>query len=164
MEIVIQLQGIVSPRLIRECLDEKYKQKYRSNNAKKQKKNHDSAAISPLSEQMESKEILLDAQGNTLVEPLRRFNPTKNNLECTACQSKEVRIIELEKALRKTTQLPKAENLLSDRKLRFIIFKDKHETMITDAIQKCNTSCCLYFNSDHILVGITPDTSQVDYS
>src|SRR5689334_12373266 len=41
MEIVIQLRDIVSVRLIRECLDDKYKQKYRSENAKKQKKTQD---------------------------------------------------------------------------------------------------------------------------
>jgi hypothetical protein len=35
MEIVIQLQGLVSSRLIHKCLDKKYKQKHRSENAKK---------------------------------------------------------------------------------------------------------------------------------
>jgi hypothetical protein len=39
IEIVTQLRGRVSSRFIWECLDEKYKQKYRVENAKKQK-NH----------------------------------------------------------------------------------------------------------------------------
>ena len=51
MEIVIQLQGMVSPRLIHKCLDEKYKQKYRYENAKKQKITQGLAAKVPLDEQ-----------------------------------------------------------------------------------------------------------------
>jgi hypothetical protein len=38
MRIVHELDGIVSERFIRQCLPEKYKQKHRVKNAKKQKK------------------------------------------------------------------------------------------------------------------------------
>jgi hypothetical protein len=38
IEIVNQLRGSVSERFIHECLDEKYKQKHKVENAKKQKK------------------------------------------------------------------------------------------------------------------------------
>jgi hypothetical protein len=62
MEIVIQLGDIVSQRLIHECLDEKYKQKYRSENAKKQKKTQDLAAKVPLNAETTSN-LLIDTQG-----------------------------------------------------------------------------------------------------
>jgi hypothetical protein len=41
-EIVHQLRGKVSERLIHDCLDEKYKQKHRVENARKQKRKHQS--------------------------------------------------------------------------------------------------------------------------
>ena len=40
IEIVNQLRGRVSERFIRECLEDRYKQEYRAENAKKQKKRH----------------------------------------------------------------------------------------------------------------------------
>src|SRR2546425_3860195 len=46
MEIVKQLEGRVSGRFVRVCLDEKYKQEYRVKNARKQKDGL--AALQPL--------------------------------------------------------------------------------------------------------------------
>jgi hypothetical protein len=163
IEIIIQLRDIVSPRLIHGCLDDKYKQKYRSENAKKQKKTQDLAAKVPLNEEM-IPEVLLDAQSGTLVESLPSFNSTKNNLECPACRSKEMKIMELEDTLQKTTQLSAAENLVSNRKTRFTAVKDLHETMIAKAFQKCNRSCDLIFNAYNVLEGVKPDTLQGDYT
>ena len=40
IEIVNQLRGRVSERFIRESLEDRYKQEYRAENAKKQKKRH----------------------------------------------------------------------------------------------------------------------------
>src|SRR6476646_9552747 len=56
IEIVNQLRGRVSERFIRECLEEKYKQEHRVDNARKQKKrrqeeqekNENLAALTPL--------------------------------------------------------------------------------------------------------------------
>ena len=42
IEIVHQLRGKVSERLIHDCLDEKYKEKHRVENARKQKTKHQS--------------------------------------------------------------------------------------------------------------------------
>ena len=67
IEIVIQLQGQVSGRFIRECLPEKYKQKHKIENAKKQKKqkqeeNNNLAAVTPL----DNKEVIIvDTDGRS---------------------------------------------------------------------------------------------------
>jgi hypothetical protein len=55
VEIVNQLRGQVSDRFIRECLDEKYKQKVRVENARKQQSKKDKetdklAAVTPLNQ------------------------------------------------------------------------------------------------------------------
>jgi hypothetical protein len=55
IEIINQLRGKVSERTIHKCLDEKYKQQYRIENARKQKERHEGkegnenlAALMPL--------------------------------------------------------------------------------------------------------------------
>jgi hypothetical protein len=75
-EIVHQLHGKVSPRLIRVSLDEKYKEKYRVDNARKQKKKHesteDSAAQVPLNNgdiDSQKKKIIIDTSGNEISGP-----------------------------------------------------------------------------------------------
>jgi hypothetical protein len=72
-EIVHQLHSKVSERLIRDCLDEKYKEKRRVENAKKQKKKHEStedlAAPLPLNDRQEKKRIVIDTSGNEVAEP-----------------------------------------------------------------------------------------------
>jgi len=66
IEIVNQLRGSVSERFVRECLPEKYKQKHKVENAKKQKKlnqeeNNNLAAETPL----DNKEVIIvDADGS----------------------------------------------------------------------------------------------------
>lgn len=75
-EIVHQLRGKVHERLIRRCLDEKYKEKHRVANARKQKKKHEStdhlAAQVPLnngdSNLQEEKKVVIDTMGNEIVE------------------------------------------------------------------------------------------------
>jgi hypothetical protein len=80
MEIVTQLRGQVSERFVRECLDEKYKQKPRVENARKQKKKQnygedkeedidELAAVAPLNQELENdKIILVEASGQSLVQ------------------------------------------------------------------------------------------------
>jgi hypothetical protein len=78
IEIINQLRGQVSERFIRECLDEKYKQKVRVENARKQKyqtrqEEEDKAsgklaAVTPLNQEVEEDEenkkvIILDTDG-----------------------------------------------------------------------------------------------------
>jgi hypothetical protein len=68
-EIIHQLHGRVSQRLIHDCLDEKYKKKHRIENARKQKKNQeqDLAALDkavPL-----NSEIVINTSGKQTVEP-----------------------------------------------------------------------------------------------
>ncbi len=64
MEIVDKLHGLVSPRFIRECLDDKYKQEVRMINAKKQKRHQrqepDSlAAVAPLISEVATDKITI---------------------------------------------------------------------------------------------------------
>jgi hypothetical protein len=78
IEIINQLRGQVSERFVRECLDEKYKQKIRVDNARKQKqhqqeeehKNVDKlAAVTPLNEEVEEDKnkalVILGVDGRT---------------------------------------------------------------------------------------------------
>jgi hypothetical protein len=74
-EIVHQLHGKVSPRTIRNCLDEKYKERHRVANARKQKRKEsteDLAATVPLNSgetnQQEEKKVAIDTMGNEIVE------------------------------------------------------------------------------------------------
>ena len=72
VEIVHQLRGKVSERLIHGCLDEKYKCKYIVDNAKKQKHrkritNENLAAPVPLEQQVQKGEIMVDRAGNEVV-------------------------------------------------------------------------------------------------
>jgi hypothetical protein len=160
MQIVIQLKDIVSQRLIHECLDEKYKQEYRSENAKKQKKAQDLAAKVPLNEETITSNVLLDTQGNTLIEP-SGFNYDSAEYEpaCLNCESRNLKILELQDALRKTTKLSIAENVLPKGKFRVL---KEDEATIVDAFEKCSTCCYLIFNADGVLASVRPDTSQVD--
>ncbi len=73
MEIVNQLRGQVHERFVRECLDEKYKQKPRMENARKQKKQKQVenkedvdklAAVTPLNQAPKNDKIILVAHGN----------------------------------------------------------------------------------------------------
>lgn len=65
IEIVTQLSGRVSSRFICECLDEKHKQKHRVENAKKQKNHKKSlAAVAPLKQEAENKELVIDIYDN----------------------------------------------------------------------------------------------------
>jgi hypothetical protein len=108
-EIVHQLRGKVSERLIRGCLDEKYKDNRRVENARKQKKKHQStddlAAPLPLNHQPEKKKIVINTSGKEVAEPqpsiiegtedkevIAQSNRTK---ECNNCKVKDSKIEEL---------------------------------------------------------------------
>src|SRR6476620_3259477 len=67
--IVDQLEGVVDDRFVRQCLPEKYKQKYRVNNAKKQKKNSQEesklAVLTPLNQDQNKETIIVDIDSKT---------------------------------------------------------------------------------------------------
>ncbi len=89
-EIVSQLVPTVSERFIHETLPEKYKQKYRVDNAKKQKKRIDKklAAVTPLNQETELEEdneedrhiMLIDVDGNTIIQN-EENNLSETNLD-----------------------------------------------------------------------------------
>jgi hypothetical protein len=70
IEIVNQLRGKVSERFIRKCLDEKYKQNHRAENARKQRKRQQQvcnenhlAALVPPNQEAEKEVITIDVDG-----------------------------------------------------------------------------------------------------
>jgi hypothetical protein len=72
-KIVKQLKDIVSPSFIRECLDEKYKQKVRVDNAKKKKqrlpKEFKLATLPVLNQEVKKKEVIvLDVDGRMSIQ------------------------------------------------------------------------------------------------
>ena len=86
IEIVHQLHGKVSERLVHDCLDEKYKRKYLVDNAKKQKHrkriaNEDLAAPVPLEQQVRKAEIIVDTAGNE-VAPITGHDTNYNSFDC----------------------------------------------------------------------------------
>jgi hypothetical protein len=90
IEIIHQLRGHVSERLIHDCLDEKYKRKHLVDNAKKQKHrkrmtNEDLAAPVPLEQQVEKGEIMVDAAGNE-VAPIAAHHTNYNSLDYSELQ------------------------------------------------------------------------------
>jgi hypothetical protein len=134
IEIVHQLHRKVSERLIHDCLDEKYKQKHRVENAKKQKRREipeDLAAPMPLNSmnvEHHKKEVVIDTLGNEIVEPqiptsevpdyedegnkvTLQQSPQRDLTECEDCEVKECRIKDLEDALRKATQLTPTDQM-----------------------------------------------------
>ena len=140
-EIVHQLRGKVSERLIHDCLDEEYKEKHRVNNARKQKRKHQStedlAALVPLKEgtiDRQEKKVVVDTLGNEVVETQHcviketDYDDDKSKsvitqssqrgfLNCETCPIKE----QLEDALRRTTRLTLADQIPAD---------DRHDQII----------------------------------
>ena len=122
-EIVHQLHGKASPRLIRVCLDEKYKEKHRVANARKQKRKEsieDLAASVPLEQEKPKQQIAATKNGKSVI-----INETSKNTEalsradesdsekCPNCSVLRLRNQELEEALRKATTLSTADTLHS---------------------------------------------------
>jgi hypothetical protein len=95
IEIINQLRGQVSERFIRECLDEKYKQKVRVENARKQKyqirqEEEDKAsgklaAVTPLNQEVEEDEnkkvIIIDTDGRISLQDDEEQEEGGNHLQ-----------------------------------------------------------------------------------
>ena len=129
-EIVHQLHGKkISPRTIRKCLDEKYKEKHRVENARKQKRHEntvDLAASVPLNDRQE-KVVVIDTFGNEMAGPQSSVikaadhdndkavvisqNSRRYVAKCEDCQIKDSTIEQLEEALRKTAQMTPADQI-----------------------------------------------------
>jgi hypothetical protein len=118
-EIVHQLHGKkISPRTIRNCLDEKYKENYRVENARKQKRKEsteDLAALMPLEQEKAKQQIaatkdgksviIKETSGNTEASSISRTDESDSE-KCPNCS-------EMEEALRKATTLSTADTLYS---------------------------------------------------
>jgi hypothetical protein len=128
LEIVTQLRGKVSGRFIREILEDKYKQKYRANNAKKQQKIGEQAnlaALTPLNhEDVRNKEIAViqDTHGRSTEETKLTPEPSQsisdvfndnnwNSAECPSCKQLLFENRELREALEKASKLTTADNM-----------------------------------------------------
>jgi hypothetical protein len=144
-------EGKVTDKWIEECLPKEYKRKYVK------------SELSSLSKDS-PETILVSSNGKTITEPNDEFAndnvDIKNQPTCSNCQVLESEISQLIQALEKNTQLTTAERLLPKRDTKYAILKDKHESKIVNALQKCNKVCYLVFTSDGILYRIEPDTLQ----
>jgi hypothetical protein len=138
IEIVNQLRGRVSERLVHQSLDEKYKKKYRVENAlrkkekKKKEKKESLAAISLLN--TESKEekniavVAVDTAGNQLEQQKQEqekpiLQPEEHNTKCNGCKEwkqmyKELqdKADEYEDALNKASPLMPASQIANNNK------------------------------------------------
>lgn len=127
-EIVHQLRGKVSERLIHSCLEKKYKEKYRVENAQKRKKKREVTAESAaplLLEQEkpqqlmvavteEGKSVTIDETSKNREASISRTNESDSE-KCPNCS-------ELEEALRKATTLSTADTLYSTAEILDIEF------------------------------------------
>jgi len=87
-EIVHQLHGKVSERLIRRCLDEKYKETHRVKNARKQKPDEntkDLAATVPLEQEKSKQQIASIQDGKTVI-----MNDRSSDIEASPIPSNGV--------------------------------------------------------------------------
>src|SRR5215472_5692083 len=87
-EIVHQLHGKVSEKLIRRCLDEKYKETHRVKNARKQKPHEntkDLAATVPLEQEKSKQQIATTQDGKTVI-----LNDTSSDTEACPVPSNGV--------------------------------------------------------------------------
>ena len=118
--------------LIRNCLDAKYKEKHRAENARKQKRHEDTedlAALVPLNDRQE-KVVVIDTFGNEMAGPqpsvikavdhdndkeIISQNSRRYVAKCEDCQIKDSTIEQLEEALRKTTQMTPADQIAEHR-------------------------------------------------
>jgi hypothetical protein len=107
IEIVNQLHGKVSERFIHECLDNKYKQKYRAENAKKRKTREKGnevnlAAVALLNNESKRRVITIDAKGRSRFEDAEQSSKqhaSHNVVEDTHIATAKARSLQL--AIRK---------------------------------------------------------------
>jgi hypothetical protein len=119
IEIVNQLRGIVSERFIHECLDSKYKQKYRAENAKKRKSKEQEkgneenlAAVALLNHETERKAIVIDSEGRSEVEDgdkSPKQHASDNALEDTPTTTAKARSLQL--AVKQQDEINQPEDL-----------------------------------------------------
>jgi hypothetical protein len=185
IEIVNQLCGRVSERFIRECLEDKYKQQSRANNAKKQKEVYayesydDLAAVAPLKQQGEyakntkqtitipsSQAESIEGRGDAL--PLTSITTQQASVdrisgqnrvgdaECESCKDKAFTIHELREALSGQTTLVTAEKI-STSKIEFKIPKEKYQHL-NDAMKKSKDLVFIIFGKSGVFEYAVPDT------
>lgn len=142
IKIVNQLRGRVSERFVHNCLEEKYKQKHRVENARKQKQAaidiENLAAISPLNEEDEKEAITIDNDGRE--ETIASSPPKKqqdqksgeaNTVECIGCTQvgNGSQNIQKEKSL--ATEVEK-DDKLTQLKDKLKEYKERNEKLQED--------------------------------
>lgn len=139
IEITKKLTGIVSERFVRKCLEEKYKQSYRTENARKQKeKQHNTsslAALVPLksnpdnSTKKKSTNIpkVSDAHGSDKATLCPNCKKLSEKLEIQM-EEKE----ELKAALLKATEVSTADKLLYNSAGTLKTHNENHHNQIVD--------------------------------
>ena len=151
IEISNQLHDKVSKRTIRECLDEKYKQHHRVENARKQKE-----------EDLKEHHKLSQASYTSITEITVTPNMTSHTQikdvlkKCPSCIEKDSKNLELSEALSRQTALVTAE-VISTHEREFIIPKDKYQNL-NDAMQKSRNLVFIIFDKSGVFERVVPDT------
>lgn len=181
IEIINQLRGRVSERFIRECLEDKYKQQFRVENAKKQKalyKAEEScenlAALTPLkpeelipiqSSQAGSIEGKEEAQlsltsGNTQAATSDNKVAGQNRVddvkECPSCRINDLKYLELTEALSRQTT-PATVDKISEYETELIIPKEKYKHL-NDAMNESRDFIFIIFGKSGVFESVVPDT------
>lgn len=156
IEIVTQLQGQVSERFICECLDEKYKQKNRVENAKKQKKKNQEeeklAAVAPLKqveneedEKLKDKEVIVtDIDGRTISYYQNKGDDRPSSTSVDTSSLTEEGFIQPSYKSQKKKEQEKPIN----RSNPLAITSDVHKTEIAVEAQSSDPS---YYNDEEII-------------
>jgi len=115
MEIAHQLHGKVSERLVDGCLDEKYKQKHRVENARKRKKTQVSAYLAApllLEQEKPQQQIAVTHDGKSVTvddnneAKTPAINQTKSVVEQTPCPKTDTSLVAPDKLTRNKSDCP----------------------------------------------------------
>jgi actin-related protein len=181
IEIVNQLRSKVSERFIRECLEDRYKQQDKAENAKKQKERHKSkesyesvAAHTPLKQEEKytenNKEIIIVAAGQGISikekeEEVLKLSPTSSNTIESTFDSKvsgqnlvdDVKVcLSCKEALSTQTALVTAE-VMSANEREFTIPRDKFQDL-SDAMKRSSNIVFIIFYKGGLFERAIPDT------
>jgi hypothetical protein len=156
IEIVNQLRGKVSERFIRECLDEKYKQKTRVNNAKKQMKQAEILAEQP---PLNDKQVIfVDAMNGSITQKESDTDDQDDDIENRLSSSDGKNLSKREKTDSTSISLgigQGREIQITDNQLNSNLegkcphckeLKDRNDDLV-DALQKLNQ----YANADNLI-------------
>jgi hypothetical protein len=153
-EIVHQLRKKVHERTIRNCLDEKYKEKHRVENARKQKRkrHEDLAASVPLEPKQQ---IAATQDGKSVI-----INETSSNIDTISSESNQNGFAESEQQEYKNVIDDDADQV-SRLELEFTILKARYGDL-RQAMRKSQNLIHLIFDKSRTFMRAVPDVDKKD--